>query len=313
MRLVQLETLIAVGEELHFGRAASRLSLRTSTVSTQISHLEAEYGVALFIRDSRNVQLTNAGLALLIRARQILDEVRDLEVTARQLAQPHSFTLTIGAFDEGLAEIADVVTTNYQAKFPRSVVTWAPLEYDNISGALNAGRVDLVLASLPAAWFAERETTHTPLFSESRCAVLPRRHPLAAQEEIHSSRLLEETFLKVDAPTQMHTFFTLADRRDRSVTPDVDVEATHLHDLLNHVAAGVGIFTTTTATARFYRRPDIAYVPVPDLEPGTLHVLNAKDDRRPHVLAFIEVCVNAVRTSLDLVPTAVSAVPGSER
>ncbi len=52
---------IAVADELHFGRAASRLMITEQTLSAQIKHLEARLGLALLERARRQVKTTLAG------------------------------------------------------------------------------------------------------------------------------------------------------------------------------------------------------------------------------------------------------------
>lgn len=84
MDIPQLRCFLAVADELHFGRAAQRLHLTPSPVSRAVKDLEAELGVALFVRGYHQVQLTDAGTALATQVRQILDEVEQLKSVARQ-------------------------------------------------------------------------------------------------------------------------------------------------------------------------------------------------------------------------------------
>jgi DNA-binding transcriptional LysR family regulator len=70
--LRELECFVAVAEELHFSRAATRLHLSQPPLSRHIQQLEDALGVPLLLRDKRSVSLTSAGQLFLMDARDIL-------------------------------------------------------------------------------------------------------------------------------------------------------------------------------------------------------------------------------------------------
>ena len=70
-----LEYFLAVADELHFGRAAVRLSIAQPALSKAIRRIEHRLGVPLFVRSSRHVELTEPGKALQEHGRHALNAV----------------------------------------------------------------------------------------------------------------------------------------------------------------------------------------------------------------------------------------------
>ena len=116
MELRQLAYFVAVAEELHFTRAASRVHVVQSSLSASIHALERELGTALFVRDSRRVTLTQAGRALLPAARRALaaaDDGRDAVAGVRGVLRGQ---LHIGAIQTlGVVDLPGLLAAFHRA------------------------------------------------------------------------------------------------------------------------------------------------------------------------------------------------------
>ena len=85
--LSQVRCLVAVAEELHFGRAAARLNMTQPPLSRQIQILERILGVMLLRRGNRLVKLTPNGQSFLTEARLILKLTESAALLARRVAE----------------------------------------------------------------------------------------------------------------------------------------------------------------------------------------------------------------------------------
>ena len=96
MEFRHLRYLVAVAEELHFGRAAIRLNMSQPPLSQQIRQLEEELGVQLFERTKREVRLTDAGRRLVNEAHQVLGRIDHFSKVAAQAGEGEIGHLSVG-------------------------------------------------------------------------------------------------------------------------------------------------------------------------------------------------------------------------
>lgn len=150
MELRQLSHFVAVAEECHFTRAARRLHIAQSSLSASIQTLERELGAQLFVRDKRQVRLTDAGRALLVEARRALSTV----TAAREAVAAVQGGLR-GRVSVGLARAVDhghlmAALGRFHRAHPDVEVV---LSHDGSARLLDQvrdGRLDLALLLMPA-------------------------------------------------------------------------------------------------------------------------------------------------------------------
>lgn len=87
IELRDLRALEVLVNELHFGRAAARLGIDSSTLSRRVAAVERELGTALFERTSRRVALTDAGRVLAMR---LPASLRSLDAALAAARDPES-------------------------------------------------------------------------------------------------------------------------------------------------------------------------------------------------------------------------------
>src|ERR1700746_922483 len=95
LTLDQIRLFLTVADAGSFSKAAKQLNRAQSAVTYGIQKLEAQFGIPLFDRTAYRPTLTEAGCALLPRARRIADETNAFRDTARSLASGLEAELTI--------------------------------------------------------------------------------------------------------------------------------------------------------------------------------------------------------------------------
>jgi len=109
----QLRYFLTVAELLHFGRAALKLNMTQPPLSQAIQALEIQIGVSLFVRNTRNIRLTAAGLALIPEAQKILNQAQALPEFLQRVA-----TGKTGQISLAFVSIADYsILPNYLRQF----------------------------------------------------------------------------------------------------------------------------------------------------------------------------------------------------
>jgi DNA-binding transcriptional LysR family regulator len=143
MELRQLRYFVTLAEELHFGRAAAREHIVQSALSQQIQRLERELGVRLLDRSTHHVDLTPAGAAFLVEARQILDHVGRAGQAARN-AVASAPTLRVGIIDAGYDTMPQILR-ELQRRHPditiHQVEAGTPEQYRQLAD----GRLDIAV------------------------------------------------------------------------------------------------------------------------------------------------------------------------
>ena len=186
LSLRDLEYVVAVGRELHFGRAADACGVSQATLSEQVRKLESILGVTLFERTKRKVEPTIRGQAILQQAESLLGQARRLLDDARRSAEPLSGELRLGAIATlGPYYLPSVIALG-RRKFPRLALRLREATTDELLAALRHGELDAILVALPVPMdglVAER------LFFEPFLCACPSGHELARREQVRVSDL----------------------------------------------------------------------------------------------------------------------------
>ncbi|QKG25150.1 LysR family transcriptional regulator [Actinomadura verrucosospora] len=291
MELRQLEHFVAVAEELHFTRAAARVHVVQSSLSSSIGALERELGARLFTRTNRRVELTEAGRALLPSARGALaaaENGRDAVAGVRGLLRGR---LTIGAIQTlGVLDLPALLA-RYRRRHPGVVLRLrhagaAALARETAAGALDIAFVDRATG--------EPRLAEHPLGGDRLVLAVPRADPLAARSVIRLAdpALAGRDFVEYRADSALRAQIDAACTAaglDRRIAAEVDT-IQYLVELVGH---GLGVALLPPQALR-NAADRIAAVPTnPPLDRALVAVTPADRPPAPAVKALLALLQDA--------------------
>ncbi|BBH63392.1 LysR family transcriptional regulator [Actinoplanes sp. OR16] len=291
MELRQLEYFVAVAEEQSFTRAATRLFVVQSAVSAAVKALERDLGVPLLERNSKRVLLTDAGTALLPRARFALDAARDARDAVAEVRGGLSGTLRIGTLTSIRIIDLPAVLGEFHRRHPgvllRTVA--APSGSAGLIEALTEHRLDLAFVSLPQV--RPKGVRLIELASSVLDLVVPEDHPLAEKEHVHITELAGQDF--IDSPVGYGNRSVTDRAFDAAGVPRrVTIEITDIGTGVAHVRHGLGI-----ALLPRFVLPAQRGIPVAGADLIWPLSLAIADDRRPGAAsrALIDLLIERIR------------------
>jgi DNA-binding transcriptional LysR family regulator len=179
--LQQLRFLVALADELHFGRAADACHVTQSTLSNGIKELEAILGVSLAERSKRSVLLTPVGEEIAVRARRLLADATDLVDTAKRHAGALRGDLRLGAIPTVGPFLVPKIMPRVRTTFPELRFYFREELTESLIAGLKAGRLDAILIALP---FEFDGLESVELFDDNYQLATPLDHKLANRDVV---------------------------------------------------------------------------------------------------------------------------------
>jgi len=239
MELRHLRYFVTVAEELHFGRAATRLAIVQPSLSQQIRQLEDELGFPLLYRTKRSVELTDAGKVFLAEARQVLAQVREAKRAAQRAYRGEVGRLVVGYISSSTYDLLPLMLRVYRERYPAVEVALRELTTQEQLRALEEEYIHVGLLRLPIS----APLVHVEVVRrEPIVCVLPEEHPLAMRERIAVPLLAQEPFvLQASQRGAGYSAQLLQLCLSSGFSPNVIQEVTEMHTIVSLVAAGMGV------------------------------------------------------------------------
>lgn len=274
-------------------RAARSLGLSQPSLTQRIQRLERHFGAPLFQRHGRGVVPTEAGAALIPRARRILEDLREAEETIRRHDEAPA-VLQVGVIPTVAPYLVPDALRRLRAQHPAQRVSIHEQHSAVLARMLAEGTLDVGIAAQPYPF-------DPPLVTESLgtdplVVAVPTHHPAARAGAITLAELRDAPAITLDAVHCLSDQVAEFCNR-QGVHPAVACRGAQLATVLELVAAGVGVSVVPAMAAARHSGTACAFVPVDGstLTREVVAVWPSRGERPPMAEAFAECLRSVVR------------------
>jgi DNA-binding transcriptional LysR family regulator len=234
--LKQIEYFVAAGERGSITFASDKMNISQPSISAAIAHLEAEFGVQLFIRHhAQGLSLTPEGMRLLRDARALLRQAEELQSVAGELSDQVSGPLSIGCLVTVYPLLVPELVHSFRKRYASARVHAVASDQSGLFERLRSGEITIAVTydmSVPA------DLEFEPLAQLPPFAFVAAGHPLARHRRLSLRALAEEPFLLLDLPHSREYFLALF--RQLGLAPRMAGRFEHMDVIRSLVARGDG-------------------------------------------------------------------------
>ncbi|NRQ54537.1 LysR family transcriptional regulator [Brevibacillus sp. HD1.4A] len=192
MDIKQLHYFVTVSDLLSYSKAAQKLHISQPSLSNAIKNLEQEVGSPLLERNTRKIELTDAGNILYQKAILLLSQMDTLKKEMEEVKETGSGQLIIGIIESAKHWVPKVIR-NYQEHFPSmNIKLIEVLSGQAVKDSLRKYHTHLLITNQS---IQEDDLETIPLYIENLVLVLHRSHPLAQQESVSLKEVVAEPFI----------------------------------------------------------------------------------------------------------------------
>ncbi len=293
MELRLLNYFAVLAEELHFSRAAQRLSISQPPLSVAIKQLEQQIGAQLFERTSKGVRLTTAGEHLLPRARQLLHLAQQAAQETRDVGLGVRGHLRLGFVGSALYRGVPQALAAFQALHPQVRVDMLELNSAEQLLGLQQTRLDMGLVHSTTLPDGVRSQL---LLEEPFVLCLPQSHPQAQAPEalvdlacMKNERLI--LFSSEVSPVYHQRIYQMC--MAYGFAPEIRHEVRHWLSVLSLVSLGQGCAIVPAAMQRV-GMPRVVFKPLQGPQPLSELLAIWRSAPHPLVTALLSTLQQAV-------------------
>ena len=236
MDIQNIRAFLMVAETRSFSRAAEKLYLTQPAISKRISTLEFALDCQLFDRLGKNIQLTQAGEALIPSYQRILSELDETQRIISNLRTQVSGHLKFGTSHHiGLHRLPPILR-QYTNSYPEVELDIQFMDSEQAAALILKGSIELALITLPDA--IEKPLTTIPVWSDPMECVVAKDHVLANQDTVTRQQLRDHGVLIQSHSTHTRNIIDNALKLDNNIK--IIMESNYLETIKAMIQNGLG-------------------------------------------------------------------------
>lgn len=272
VELRHLRYFIAVAEELNFRRAAERVHIDQTPLSRTIRDLEDRWGVTLFIRAPRRLELTPAGAKLLTHARSLLIRMERARRAVRAVDARYREPLRIGVDDSAVQPRLAECLSRWRQLGPEIPVELTEMHAVELLAALRSEEVDV---GFSFGLQDDEAIAQVPAWRSHMVAILSPEHELAGRQAVSWRALMSFPAISYSSTFHPGLYRQVASVvREKALSPVIAAEARSLSGYLTRVAVGQGVGVADADHMHTLQRRDIVVLPLVEPAHFTTYVLH---------------------------------------
>ena len=274
--LKMLRYFYQVAQTENFSLAAQQLNITKSPLSAQIRELEQSMEVELFLRDTRNVQLTPAGKQLQKECRLIFDVLDTSISRVKQRYRVDHQTINIGLMSSIFwAGFGDALY-QLQQRYPATKYNLIEMSPGKQKQALEQGRIDIGLVRY-ADTVNVAPLTMTSLYREKMMVALPEHHLLANHKLLSLNHLTEQEFVMLSRENSSSTDWIIQRCQQSGFHPNIVQQVVEPNTLLAVISTR-GILSIVPESYASLAWPHVRFIPLREVIAADICALTVQDN-----------------------------------
>lgn len=271
MNLKQLEAFVQVAEGGSFSKAAKELFLTQPTISSHISSLERELNARLFVRNTKEVSLSEDGIKLYKYAKQMLDLQREIEVTFGMDEEGESHAVTIAASTIPAQYLLPEVLTRFSERYPQEQIRIQETDSSKVVMQIVDHRVDI---GFTGTVLEKKHCKYIPFYKDELVIITPntpKYQELAQEDPTDISWIKKEHVIMREegSGTRKEAELQLKGAGVKFAGLDIIASIENQETIKKSVRQGMGIsILSKLATADEVANGEILAFPIPNSDEG---------------------------------------------